>query len=166
MVKVLRPQTIEQAAESACLQELVVTALLKKQRQQLRGMVAGASNLGGKGYSWESVKVYNGSKNVVGSSSVNFGEQLREQMRLVGLYFRYGDKYHPRHQCKRQILLLEGDEENELGEAKEEDCEDIGEEDNGEISIHALKGVANNKIIKVEEQVKGCNLMILIDNGP
>jgi len=49
----------------------------------------------------------------------------------------------------------------------EEACEgeELGEEDNGEISIHALKGVANNKIIKVEGKVRDCSLMILIDNG-
>jgi len=46
--------------------------------------------------------------------------------------------------------LLEGNEEKELREAKELDCEGIAEEDNGEISIHALKGIANNKIIKVD----------------
>lgn len=39
-------------------------------------------------------------------------------------------------------------------------------EDNGEISIHTLKRVANNKIIKVRGQVMGSNLMILIDSHP
>lgn len=34
-----------------------------------------------------------------------------------------------------------------------------------EISIHALEGVTNNKIIKVEGQANKCNLMILIDSG-
>ena len=37
-------------------------------------------------------------------------------------------------------------------------------EDNGEILIHALKGVANNKIIKVGGQAMGY-LMILIGSG-
>ena len=34
MIKMIRPQTIEQAVESARLQEMVVEALMKKQRQQ------------------------------------------------------------------------------------------------------------------------------------
>ena len=38
---------------------------------------------------------------------------------------------------------------------EEGDGEDLEEEDNGEISIHTLKGVVNNKIIKVEGQAKG-----------
>ena len=39
------------------------------------------------------------------------------------------------------------------------------EEDNGESSLHALKGLTNSKIIKVEGQVEESKLMILIDNG-
>ena len=86
-------------------------------------------------------------------------------MRLFGLCYRCGDKYFPGHQCKRQILLLEGDEEgvHEIEEGTEEEkCE---EEHDGEISIHALKGVSSNKIVKVEGKVKDCSLMILIDSG-
>ena len=79
---------------------------------------------------------------------------------MAGLCFRCGGKYL-RYQCKRQILLLEGEEEEVQGETEEED----GEEDNGEISIHALKGVVNNKIIKVEGKVKDNSLLILIDSG-
>ena len=84
---------------------------------------------------------------------------------MASLCFRCGDKFHSGHQCKRQILLLEGDEEEEQDEVGEEKVKEGEEEDNGEISLHVLKGVANNKIIKVEEQVKDCNLMILIDSG-
>lgn len=40
-----------------------------------------------------------------------------------------------------------------------------GDKDNGEISLHALRGLANNKIIKVEGKVGESKLMILIDNG-
>ena len=39
-----------------------------------------------------------------------------------------------------------------------------GAEDNGEISLHALKGVTNNKIINVEGKVKEGSVSILIDN--
>ena len=47
--------------------------------------------------------------------------------------------------------MLEGEEEDEA-EGPKEDVEESGEleeENNGEISLHALKGVTNNKIIKV-----------------
>ena len=44
MVKVPKPQSMEQALENARLQELVVEALIRKQRQQTRGVVVGSSN--------------------------------------------------------------------------------------------------------------------------
>ena len=43
--------------------------------------------------------------------------------------------------------------------------EDMGEEDNGAISLHAIKGVASSKIIKVEGRVQEGTLMVLIDSG-
>lgn len=50
-------------------------------------------------------------------------------------------------------LLLEGeeDEEEEGGEPS-----NVEGEDGGEISLHALKGVANSKIIKVEGRANNC----------
>lgn len=38
-------------------------------------------------------------------------------------------------------------------------------EDNREISLHALKGLTNSKIIKVGGKVHNCKLMVLIDSG-
>ena len=73
-----------------------------------------------------------------------------EQRRQVDLCFRHGDKYVPGHQCKRQLLMLEGDEETQETEetpAAENEIEETGD---GEISLHALRGLANSKIIKVE----------------
>jgi len=55
-----------------------------------------------------------------------------------------------------QLLLLEGDIEGELeatGDGIEKSGES-GEEDNGEISLHALKGMTNNKIIKWRERLR------------
>ena len=53
----------------------------------------------------------------------------------------------PGHQCKSQLLLLEGEEEmEEIPVAATE----IEEEDNGEISLYALRGLANSKIFKVK----------------
>ena len=46
-----------------------------------------------------------------------------------------------------------------------EDLREIRREDDGEISLHALKGITNNKIIKVERKVKEGSLSILIDSG-
>lgn len=60
---------------------------------------------------------------------------------------------------------MEGDEEENHEEEVDEDSKEDVAGDNGEISIHALKGVANNKIIKVGGRCRGNDLMILIDSG-
>ena len=104
-------------------------------------------------------------KGVAGQGTAPSGDQLREQRRLAGLCFRCGDKYHPGQPCKRQILLLEGNEDSDQEIEEGEDGANKKVEFNGEISIYALKGVANNKIIKITGQAKGSNLTILIDSG-
>ena len=62
-------------------------------------------------------------------------------------------------------MLLEGDSRERLEEEEREEDEEFGEGDKGEISLHALKGVNNNKIIKVEGKVNDDDLLILIDSG-
>ena len=52
-------------------------------------------------------------------------------------------------------------EEDHLEEEEVLETNEEGEEDNGEISLHALRGLVNNKIIKVEGRVGECKLMIL-----
>ena len=66
------------------------------------------------------------------------------------------------------MLLLEGDKEEGLDEEEGEEVEgfrETGGEDDGEISLHALKGITNNRIIKVEGKVKEGSLLILINSG-
>ena len=60
---------------------------------------------------------------------------------------------------------MEGEEED--GQEEEDNLQPLGEleEDNGEISLHAMKGWTNNKIIKVEGKMGGSKLMVLIDSG-
>lgn len=77
--------------------------------------------------------------------------------------FKCRDKYAPRHQRRKQLLLLEGEKEEE--EEDEAMFGDMGEEDNGAISLHAIKGVASNKITKVERRAPEDTLMVRIDNG-
>ena len=88
-----------------------------------------------------------------------------EQRRQIGLCFRCRDMYYSGNQCKRQLLLLEGEDRELIEEGETSEPVKYGDEDNGEISIHALKGLMNNKIIKVEGRVKDCSLMILVDSG-
>jgi len=93
-----------------------------------------------------------------------FSRNLVEQRRLASLCFRCGDKYTSGHQCKRQLLLLDGIEDD-VGE-EEEECSqgEEGEKKKVEISLYALRGETTNKIIKVEGRVRKSSLMILIDS--
>ena len=67
-----------------------------------------------------------------------------EQRRQLGLCFKCGEKYSPRHEMA---------------------AENVPEIEDGEISLHALKGCPTNKIIKVEGLVGNRKLMELIDSG-
>ena len=60
---------------------MVVEALMKKQRQQQKGVVLGASHLGGKHLNREMVKGNVGMKNGAGSSSSSYGGKLGEENR-------------------------------------------------------------------------------------
>ena len=73
--------------------------------------MVGSSNPTGRHPNRDPIRGGSGMRGVVGPNPTPFGEQLREQRRLAGLCFRCGEKYHMGHQCKKQILLLEGDEE-------------------------------------------------------
>ena len=55
--------------------------------------------------------------------------------------------------------------EEDTGEETLMAGEEGEEQDNGPISLHAIKGVASSKIIKVEGKVPEGSLMVLIDNG-
>lgn len=142
-------------------------ALMKKQKFSFRG---------------SQVVINRGSgKEMVKSSQINRGTVVQlaavvnqpvggrsgtfEQRRQAGQYYKCGDQYVPGHQCWKQLLMLEGYEEmveiEELPEEEEIAMEEVGD---GEISLHALRGLVNSKTIKVEGKVKNHRLMVLIDS--
>ena len=113
MVKMIRPRTVEQVVERAKLQEMVVEALLKKQRvQQQRTVHSGNWQQGGnsKGVNKEMVRGNIGGRNFVNS---NLGGRPNDLKRQPGACYRCGDRYFPGHKSKRQLLLLEGRGEGE-----------------------------------------------------
>jgi len=119
-----------------------------------------------KGYSKELIRVNPRPKGMAMATPDNHSTgqsgNFLDQRRQARMCFECGDRYYSGHQCKRQLLLLEGEggimEEEEIMEAEE-----LEGEDNGEISLQALKGT-NNKIIKVEGKVQEGSLMILINS--
>lgn len=122
-----------------------------------------------KWYGKEMVRINSGQRgmSVVAPSNHSVGQsgKLIEQRRQARLCFKCDDRYYPRHQCKRQLLLLEGEDGMMDEEEEIEEAEELEGDDNREISLYALTGLINNKIIKVERKVQEGNLMILIDSG-
>ena len=76
-------------------------------------------------------------------SLVGQNGKLIEQRRQAGLCFKCGDWYFLGHQCKRQLLLLEGEDGVWEEEEETQEAVELEGEDNGEISLHTLKGLTN-----------------------
>ncbi|XP_052171653.1 uncharacterized protein LOC127787633 [Diospyros lotus] len=166
MVKMMRPRTMQEATEDAVLQELTVEALLKKQRIQGRGNAYGANYSGGRVPGKEMVRSEKRAKFLASSFAGQQGVKQWEHRRPTGLCYRCGDEYTPGHQCKRQLLLLEGGDVDEEGDGDTLTLVgELGEEDNEAISLHAIKGMTGSKIIKVEGRAQDSTLMVLIDSG-
>ena len=138
---------------------------MKKQRQQQKVVATGNWQQGGnnKGTNRDSIKGNAEGRNFGGPYP---GGRPNEPRRQPGACYKRGDRYYPEHQCKCQLSLLEGDKEDRLEVEEGEEVEDfrkVGGEDDGEISLHALKGITNKKIIKVEGKVKKGSLSILAE---
>ena len=88
------------------------------------------------------------------------GSKLMEQ-RLAGLCYKCGDRYFMGHKCKRQLLLLKG-EDDDIEEGEE--LSEIEREDQGEILLYALKRVNNSKVIMVKGRANSHPIMVLIDS--
>jgi len=142
---------------------MTIEALLKKQRSPVKGVISGGWQSGSKalgkeiGHSGEGVLALP----VVAPNLID-GGRLIEQRHQAGLSYGCGDRYFPGHRCRRQLLLLEGEDDEE--KVAEENSE-VEREDKGEISLHALKGLVHSKIIKVKGRAHNCSLMVLIDSG-
>lgn len=151
-VKMTRPRTVQEAMESALLQEMNVEAMMKVQRSQARGHGFVPTPTVERGTIRETYKTGPIPKlPAPPTNAMQQGGRMMEPKRPPGLCYKCRDKYYPGHRYGRQLLLLEGGEVEE--DAREEILvtgEEGDEEDNGTISLHAIKGVASSKIIKVE----------------
>jgi len=63
------------------------------------------------------------------------------------------------------VATIKGNEEVEIEGEEDNNREEADEEEKVEISLHALRGLSNSKIIKVEGRALDSRLMILIDSG-
>ncbi|KAG8658352.1 hypothetical protein MANES_03G138751v8 [Manihot esculenta] len=76
-----------------------------------------------------------------------------QKRRAAGLCFNCDAKFTPRHRCaKPQLLLLDGGTEDE-------------DEDEPEISLHALTGWSNSQTMRVLVKIGSTEMIVLIDSG-
>lgn len=82
-----------------------------------------------------------------------------------GLCFNCDEKYLRGHRCqKRQLFLLIGDDEEEVNEQNLQEL--MGDElEDVQISMHALVGSNSFRTMRVQGQLKGRTITILIDSG-
>lgn len=85
-------------------------------------------------------------------------EQMTEQKRL-GLRYNCDEKFTPTHECK-ELLHIEL-----FNEMAGDDTEDLDEEPNLEISLHALTGLNTGHTMQLEVTVGDTILMALVDSG-
>lgn len=113
VVTIKEPTTINRAAEKAKLQELALEAIFKKQRMVTRGLNTSNPQVGsGGGFKATSSVPQKGHMMPKTTQNPAHVKSLSlEQKRLLGLCFRCGEKYGPGHQCRGQLLHMEGLEE-------------------------------------------------------
>lgn len=89
-----------------------------------------------------------------------------EQRRQASLCYKCADRYVPRHQCKKQLLMLEGGEEKLAYDDVPREEELVAEEaKDGAISLHALRGLVNIRTITMEGMARNQKLMVLLNSG-
>lgn len=90
---------------------------------------------------------------------------FQTRRRLNPTYYKCGDRFFPGHQCQpKKILAIQGNkDENEEWSLGEEDVEI--EDDESEISMHALDGSTTPNTLKVKGIVGKNSMVILVDSA-
>lgn len=133
MVKIMTPTSVKQAAEKARLQELALEAIFKKHKVPYKPSILAGQYGGGNARPLLTWHNQQNSKTTINNNGSK--ENLIEQRRQLGLCFKCGEKYGPGHQCKRQLMNMEGadgekmEEETETGETTGEELLEQEEEE-------------------------------------
>jgi hypothetical protein len=120
------------------------------------------------------VTIISDNKPNVSSGDIWKVRQLKEYRRANNLCFKYGDKYTPVNTCKAPEATLDLLEHTTTdgGEFLSEDMLDMLEtsqlhflQDDCYMSLHALSGQPQHKVIQLRALVKNQAMVILIDSG-
>ncbi|KAF7139795.1 hypothetical protein RHSIM_Rhsim06G0000800 [Rhododendron simsii] len=89
-----------------------------------------------------------------------------DDRRAKGLCFGCDEKYFRGHVCKKkQIFMLEADEEDEIFEDTQQELLQGDNQEEFQISLHALSGIQSYRTMRIIGQLKKKMLHILIDSG-
>ncbi|KAF7126621.1 hypothetical protein RHSIM_Rhsim11G0093400 [Rhododendron simsii] len=89
-----------------------------------------------------------------------------DDKRAKGLCFGCDEKYFRGHVCKKkQIFMLEADEEDEIFEDTQQELLQGDNQEEFQISLHALSGIQSYRTMRIIGQLKKKMLHILIDSG-
>ncbi len=171
------PTTLEEVYEQAKLHEHAISIMWKKHKLANRtgsGHPQGYQNF--KPFNQRGYPRYteNNKANPPKSSTWQSGvsRQVIEQRRAAGLCFKCGEKYYQGHQCQGKSLNQIGGEyeveevfDEGLLQEEEEEAVQQDEPDEMGISVHALSGETPQETLKVQGEVGGKPLVILIDTG-
>ena len=125
MVKMMTPTFVRQAAEKARLQEVTLEAIFKKHEIPYKPSLLVGQYWSGSSRSlltWPNQEAAKEPSNNNGTKG-----NLIEKRRQLGLCFRCGDNYSPGHQCKRQLMYMEGYDGEKEEEGENVFYEEIGE---------------------------------------
>nr|CAD1832908.1 unnamed protein product [Ananas comosus var. bracteatus] len=175
-VKMFKPRTLVQAFEQAKLQEQIMAAMLKKSKQMIRAhsgtSIPGSYRGTGSTTTGREVDSLKGQHKFASDRAIP-NRQLIEQRRAAGLCFKCGDKYSPGHSCKTHAVnylsasqeITEVYDEVTLRGMDEEEVPGADEEEETGLSVHALSAEDAQDTIKVQGEIKGKVLSILVDTG-
>lgn len=115
MVKMMMPTTVRQVTEMARLQELTLEVIYKKNRTMVRPLSLSNPSSGGN----TRALVAGGAIGGLRANPNPLRSPTMEQRRLMGLCYKCGEKFRLGHICRRQLLNMEGEEEDRGDEGKD-----------------------------------------------
>ncbi|KAL5781782.1 hypothetical protein ACOSP7_006811 [Xanthoceras sorbifolium] len=110
------------------------------------------------------------SKPVVGNNGsptpfkIITSQEARER-REKGLYYYCDERFKPGHRCERPQLFMIEDTEELVEENLESLADQQRQEELPEISFHAITGTTHPQTIRLQGQMKGKEVIMLVDGG-
>ncbi|XP_058192094.1 uncharacterized protein LOC131309484 [Rhododendron vialii] len=157
--QMFRPKSISEAMGLARLQEDTFEALNKKNRVITKPYIPPFT---------PAPRITETSPKMpeTGTSIRKMTQRDFDDRRAKGLCFCCDEKYFRGHVCKKKkIFMLEAEEEEEIFKDTQQELLQGDNQEEFQISLHALSGIQSYKTMRIIGQIKKKLLHILIDSG-